>query len=261
MSDEIQALEAKLFMQVARRLPVTLVRGEGTRVWDSEGKEYLDFVAGISTNTFGHADPGLVQTITEWTRDSSRVLLALDAPLGWPAPLSKALASHEAGAALAVQPNDLFRRLTDRVVRDKIGKQSLDVGADRIARTAHAALALLGELRSTIGHPIPLAWRPKLGRRLAAIEVYPAATLKVHGLPTSGYKATGDVAQRRQILRGIKRRVQISRRMPLLLEDANALDAAVCVVAAMDFLSGSAIRPDDLNRAKREGWIWVREPE
>ena len=65
MSDDIQALEAKLYMQAARRLPVTLVRGEGTRVWDIDGKEYLDFVAGISTNIFGHADPGLVQAISE----------------------------------------------------------------------------------------------------------------------------------------------------------------------------------------------------
>lgn len=62
---DIQALEAQLYMQVARRLPVTLVRGEGTRVWDDEGNEYLDFVAGISTCTFGHADPGLVAAITE----------------------------------------------------------------------------------------------------------------------------------------------------------------------------------------------------
>ena len=65
MSDDIQALEAKLYMQAARRLPVTLVRGEGTRVWGIDGKEYLDFVAGISTNIFGHADPGLVQAISE----------------------------------------------------------------------------------------------------------------------------------------------------------------------------------------------------
>ena len=65
MSDDIQALEAELYMQAARRLPVTLVRGEGTRVWDIDGKEYLDFVAGISTNAFGHADPGLVQAISE----------------------------------------------------------------------------------------------------------------------------------------------------------------------------------------------------
>ena len=65
MSDDIQALEAQLYMQAARRLPVTLVRGEGTRVWDAHGKEYLDFVAGISTNTFGHADPGLAAAISE----------------------------------------------------------------------------------------------------------------------------------------------------------------------------------------------------
>ena len=62
---DIPALEAQLYMQVARRLPVTLARGEGTRVWDTDGKEYLDFVAGISTCTFGHADPGLVAAITE----------------------------------------------------------------------------------------------------------------------------------------------------------------------------------------------------
>ena len=43
------------------------------------------------------------------------------------------------------------------VVRDRIGKQSLDVGADRIARTAHAALQLLHELRGRLGKPIPLA--------------------------------------------------------------------------------------------------------
>ena len=202
----------------------------------------------------------ILPTLLMWMKNYSPSILAFDSPLGWPAPLGEALASHEAGTALAVPPNDLFRRLTDRVVRDQIGKQSLDVGADRIARTAHAALALLGELRSATGHDIPLAWGPKLGQRLAAIEVYPAATLKVRGLPTSGYKAMGDVAKRRQILRGLKRRIQISRRMPLLLEDANALDAAVCVVAAMDFLAGSTIQPENPDRARREGWIWVRAP-
>ena len=41
-----QELERKYYMQVATRLPLTLVRGEGARVWDDTGKEYLDFVAG-----------------------------------------------------------------------------------------------------------------------------------------------------------------------------------------------------------------------
>lgn len=55
--------EAQLYMQASRRMPVTVVRGAGTRVWDDEGREYLDFVAGIATNTLGHADPGLAEVI------------------------------------------------------------------------------------------------------------------------------------------------------------------------------------------------------
>jgi len=41
-----QELEQRLYMQTTKRLPVTLVRGQGSRVWDAEGKEYLDFVGG-----------------------------------------------------------------------------------------------------------------------------------------------------------------------------------------------------------------------
>ena len=41
-----QELESKYYMQVVARTPVTLVKGEGARVWDDKGKEYLDFVGG-----------------------------------------------------------------------------------------------------------------------------------------------------------------------------------------------------------------------
>ena len=41
-----QELEKKYFMATFKRLPVTLVRGQGIRVWDDKGKEYLDFVGG-----------------------------------------------------------------------------------------------------------------------------------------------------------------------------------------------------------------------
>lgn len=47
------------------RFPLALVRGEGCRVWDTQGKEYLDFVAGIATCTLGHAHPALVATVTQ----------------------------------------------------------------------------------------------------------------------------------------------------------------------------------------------------
>ncbi len=52
-------------MTTYARFPLTLVKGSGCKVWDDQGKEYLDFVAGIATCTLGHAHPALVQTVTE----------------------------------------------------------------------------------------------------------------------------------------------------------------------------------------------------
>ena len=65
---DIPSREAVIHMQTGRRLPVTLVRGEGTRVWDDDGKEYLDFIAGIASDTLGHADPGLADVIARQAR-------------------------------------------------------------------------------------------------------------------------------------------------------------------------------------------------
>jgi acetylornithine/N-succinyldiaminopimelate aminotransferase len=47
------------------RFPITLEKGLGSKVWDSNGKEYLDFVAGIATCTLGHAHPAMVKAVTE----------------------------------------------------------------------------------------------------------------------------------------------------------------------------------------------------
>jgi acetylornithine/N-succinyldiaminopimelate aminotransferase len=60
-----QELEQKLFMRTINRLPITLVRGKGARVWDTEGKEYLDFVAGWAVNSLGHCHPAVVKALTE----------------------------------------------------------------------------------------------------------------------------------------------------------------------------------------------------
>lgn len=62
---EIQDREAVLYMQAARRLPVTLVRGEGSHVWDEDGKQYLDFIAGIATTSLGHGDRELADVIAK----------------------------------------------------------------------------------------------------------------------------------------------------------------------------------------------------
>ena len=51
-------------MSTYARFPLALERGKGCRVWDTQGREYLDFVAGIATCTLGHAHPALVETVT-----------------------------------------------------------------------------------------------------------------------------------------------------------------------------------------------------
>lgn len=47
------------------RFPIAIDKGEGCRLWDTQGKEYLDFVAGIATCTLGHAHPALIKAVTE----------------------------------------------------------------------------------------------------------------------------------------------------------------------------------------------------
>jgi len=58
-----QELEKKLFLQTIKRAPVTLVRGKGARVWDDQGREYLDFYSGWATTSLGHCHPVLVKAL------------------------------------------------------------------------------------------------------------------------------------------------------------------------------------------------------
>jgi len=51
-----------------RQAPLVLVRGEGSRVWDADGKEYLDCIAGIATVALGHCNPVLVRALEEQAR-------------------------------------------------------------------------------------------------------------------------------------------------------------------------------------------------
>ena len=60
-----QELEHKLFMRTFKRTPITLVKGEGSWVWDDEGNKYLDFVAGWAVNCLGHCPPVVVEAIRE----------------------------------------------------------------------------------------------------------------------------------------------------------------------------------------------------
>jgi acetylornithine/N-succinyldiaminopimelate aminotransferase len=62
---DLQRIEQQGVMGTYARNPVEFVRGEGTRLWDDEGNEYLDFLSGISVVQIGHCHPRLVAAISE----------------------------------------------------------------------------------------------------------------------------------------------------------------------------------------------------
>ena len=216
------------------------------------------------TAVLSHAMMGskidVAQQVASWINNSPYpVLLALDAPLGWPQDLGTLLATHEAGQPLTVPPNTLFRRDTDRFIKEKLGKQSLDVGADRIARTAHAALTLLAGVRHQTGQPIPLAWQENQTVPVRAAEVYPAATLASLGIRVRGYRQ--HETARRELLGLLSPYLTIACDPAILLAEVDALDAALCVLAAADLLRGWCYLPHNLPLARKEGWMWVRRKE
>lgn len=62
-TDELLALSDKYIMSTYKRFPIVLVKGSSAKVWDSNGKEYLDFVAGIAVCSLGHSHPKVVEAI------------------------------------------------------------------------------------------------------------------------------------------------------------------------------------------------------
>jgi acetylornithine/N-succinyldiaminopimelate aminotransferase len=58
-------LEHKYYQGTFKRQPLVFVRGEGTHVWDADGKRYLDLVAGIAVNVLGHCHPAIVKAIQQ----------------------------------------------------------------------------------------------------------------------------------------------------------------------------------------------------
>lgn len=64
-TEEITALFERHVIPCYTRKPIVLVRGKGTKVWDADGKVYLDFIAGIAVLNLGHSHPGILDAITE----------------------------------------------------------------------------------------------------------------------------------------------------------------------------------------------------
>jgi acetylornithine/N-succinyldiaminopimelate aminotransferase len=68
VSQEVMDLEREYLLQNYARYPLALHRGEGPRIWDVEGKQYLDFISGIGVNALGHDHPRITRVIQEQAR-------------------------------------------------------------------------------------------------------------------------------------------------------------------------------------------------
>jgi len=62
---QIVSMERDHIVHTYKRAPMVLSHGQGVHVWDTEGREYLDFMAGIAVNALGHADPGLAAALAD----------------------------------------------------------------------------------------------------------------------------------------------------------------------------------------------------
>ena len=70
---EIMALADENIMNTYKRFPIILVKGSGVKVWDVNGKEYLDFVAGIAVCNLGHSHPQVIATVKEQLENLTHV--------------------------------------------------------------------------------------------------------------------------------------------------------------------------------------------
>lgn len=118
---KIRADEARYLMNTYRRPPVVFTRGVGCHIYDSQGREYLDFLAGIAVNALGHAHPRIVRVIRREAGRTTHISNLFHNP--YQAPLARKLAEWSG---------------LDRVFFTNSGTEAVE-GALKLARAyAHA---------------------------------------------------------------------------------------------------------------------------
>jgi predicted nuclease with RNAse H fold len=184
----------------------------------------------------------------------------IDCPLGWPVPFVEFVAAHRsghvavpAGARGRDWRRDLALRLTDRVVHERTGLTPLSVSADRIGHAAMRCAALLSCL-ARAGRPVD-----RCGTGVV-VEVYPAASLRLWGLPHRGYKRPNDLAALGRLVDGLRRAapwLDLGRYDSLCRRSHDATDAVIAALTARAVFRGLATtpRPDEVETARSEGWI------
>lgn len=191
--------------------------------------------------------------------------LGLDCPLGWPDAFVDFVQAHHGSTAPALGEVDggadwrrgLVYRRTDVVVRDRIGRWPLSVSTDRLGVTALRGAGLLRRLAAT-GFPVDRAAEGRL------FEVYPGGALRIWGFDTTKYRV--DATRRATLLAALQQRApwfDIGAFAAVAVASADAFDAVIAALATRAAATGRFLRPgaDDLEVARREGWVALPEGE
>ena len=233
------------------------------------------------------------RTVEEGKSRGIPILIAINAPLGWPMAMTEASVAHEAGAPLPrldigtenvdmetstelsrgyhemehesrwrQERNRFFRRETEQIVREEsgvswgpFGPSGLDVGSDKSARTMHQALRLLKAVRKRTGLKIPVV-TDECGpiTHTSAIEVYTSwPRTPADDLPRKVIIDAEDDPQEESVVPNV-------RSMP---DDRWTHNASTGVREAIAFLEHNVRCPHDCRVpdeiARKEGWIWFSQ--
>jgi len=186
----------------------------------------------------------------------------IDCPLGWPRSFVEFVSTHQHGnvtVPVHLAGRDWRRRLayrlTDLAVHELTGRWPLSVVADRIGHTAMRAAGLLARLAAD-GDPVD---RTGTG---VVVEVYPAASLRQWGLPSTRYKRKANLAGLADLVDQLKTAadwLDLDAGEALCRASDHAIDAVLAALTARAATRALVTVPaaDQLDTARSEGWIAI----
>jgi predicted nuclease with RNAse H fold len=212
--------------------------------------------AGLRDLVLGANDQQIVDAIKRADK------AGIDCPLGWPRSFVEFVSTHQHGnvtVPVHLAGRDWRRhlayRLTDLAVHESTRRWPLSVAADRIGHTAMRAAGLLARLAAD-GEPVD---RTGAG---VVVEVYPAASLRRWGLPSTRYKRKANLAGLAELVDQLKKAadwLDLGAREALCRASDHAIDAVVAALTARAAIQGLVTVPaaDQLDTARSEGWIAI----
>lgn len=206
---EVQELTDRYVMQTYARFPIALVKGKGARVWDADGKEYLDFVAGLAVNSLGHCHPAVARAVADQVNTLLHVsnLYHIEPQ----ARLAKALCDHSFADRVffcnsGAEANEAAIKLARRYGSERArGRNEILTALNSFHGRTLATLTATGQEKIRLGYdPLPAGFRHAPFNDLEAAEAavdHRTAAILVEPIQGEG----GVVAPDASYVRGLRR--------------------------------------------------------